>query len=234
MTEPPAPIRTYVRRLGRITPAQERAHSEFAATFCIPFTGAKLDLQHAFGREAPLLIEVGFGMGHALLETATAKPDWNHLGIEVYRPGVGALIKGAVDRGLTNLRVIEGDAVAVLEQGIAPASVAQLHIFFADPWPKTKHHKRRLIQAPFVGTAARRLIPGGMLLLATDWRPYADAMLEVLDAEPLLRNAAGPGAISLRPAERPSTRFERRGVALGHEIADLVYRRIDVDAVSAD
>ena len=227
MTQPGPPIRTYVRRLGRITPAQERAYSAHAAAFCVEFSGKPLDLAEAFGRTAPLLVEIGFGMGHALLETAVAKPEWNHLGIEVYRPGTGALIKGAVDRRLTNLRVIEADAVEVLTLGLAPSSIAQLHIFFADPWPKTRHHKRRLIQPPFVAVAASRLQPGALLFLATDWRPYAEAMLQVLDAEPLLRNVAGAGAVASRPPQRPSTRFERRGIGLGHEIVDLVYRRID-------
>ena len=144
------------------------------------------------------------------------------------------MIKGAIDAGLTNIRVIEADAVEVMEHGIAPDSVAQLHIFFADPWPKTRHHKRRLIQKPFVATAAARLEPGGRLLLATDWRPYADVMLEVLEAEPRLRNEAGPGAFASRPAERPATRFERRGIALGHDIADLVFRRVAVDVPAVD
>lgn len=230
MTHPDRPIRSFVRRLGRITPAQERAFADYSSTFCLQFAGAPIDIDTAFDRAAPLLIEIGFGMGHALLETAAARPDWNHLGIDVYRPGVGALIKGAVDQGLTNLRVIEGDAVEVLAHGIAPNSVAQLHIFFADPWPKKKHHKRRLIQAPFVTTLATRLRVGGRLLLATDWQPYAEAMLEVLDAEPGFRNTAGQGQFSSRPAERPSTRFERRGVALGHDVADLVFERIDLGA----
>lgn len=228
---PDTPIRTYVRRLGRITPAQERAFATHSQAYCLEFTGERLDLTAAFGRSAPLLIEIGFGMGHALLETAAARPQWNHLGIEVYRPGVGAVLKGAVANGLTNIRVIEADAITVLEHGIAPDTVAQLHIFFPDPWPKTRHHKRRLIQPQFVAMAVTRLESGGRLLLATDWRPYAEVMIEVLDAEPGLRNEAGPGVFASRPAQRPSTRFERRGVALGHPIADLVYCRVGTDAV---
>ena len=226
MTAGELPVRTYVRRLGRITAAQQRAYAMHAGDFCLEFKGERLDIAAAFGRDAPLLIEIGFGMGHALLETAAVRREWNHLGIEVYRPGVGAVIKGAVDGALTNVRVIEADAVAVLDLGIAPVSVTQMHIFFADPWPKTRHHKRRLIQPPFAAMAAERLKPEARLLLATDWQPYAEAMLAVLDAEPRLRNEAGPGAYAPRPEERPRTRFERRGVALGHAIADLVYRRV--------
>ena len=222
---PRPPIRTFVRRLGRISDAQRRAFAAHGAEFCIPFANTAIDLTAAFGRAAPLLVEVGSGMGHALLETAAARPDWNHLGIEVHRPGVAAVIKGALERGLTNIRMVEADAVQVLASAIREDSVAQMHIFFPDPWPKARHHKRRLLQAPFVQLAASRLAVDGRLLLATDWQPYADAMLAVLDDEPLLLNDSGRGNFSARPAERPITRFERRGLALGHDIADLIYRR---------
>ena len=223
---PHGPIRSFVRRIGRISDAQSRAFAEHSAQFCIPFTNTAIDLTAAFGRTAPLLVEIGSGMGHALLETAAARRDWNHLGIEVHRPGVAAVIKGALERGLTNIRMIEADAVQVLASALAIDSVQQLHIFFPDPWPKARHHKRRLLQPPFVRLAASRLVAEGRLLLATDWQPYAEAMLAVLDEEPLLINDAGRGNYSVRPAERPITRFERRGLALGHAIADLIYRRV--------
>jgi tRNA (guanine-N7-)-methyltransferase len=176
-----------------------------------------------FGRDAPRVVEVGFGNGDAMLALAEAHPDWDFLGIEVHPPGIGRLLNGLSARGLEHVRVVRGDAVAVLEGRIPEGSIDRLHVWFPDPWPKKRHHKRRLVQPDFVALIARALRPGGCVHLATDWEDYAFQMLEVLEAEPRLTNAAGPGRFADGPGERPVTRFEQRGRRLGHPVWDLLY-----------
>ena len=184
-----------------------------------------LDLQALFGRAAPRMLEIGFGAGEALLEFATAHPEMDCIGVEVHRPGVGRLLLGAEAATLRNLRVICHDAVEVLQQQLAPASIDLVHIFFPDPWPKKRHHKRRLIQPPFVELLAKTIAPGGTLRLATDWESYAQQMREVIDASPSFANVASDAGFVARSAERTLTRFERRGHRLGHGVWDLEYRR---------
>jgi tRNA (guanine-N7-)-methyltransferase len=217
------PVRSFVLRQGRMSPAQQRAVDELTPRLGIAFAHAPLDFARAFGRSAPVILEIGFGMGETTAAIAAAHPELDFLGIEVHAPGVGALLKRVDALGLANVRVIRHDAVEVVEHMIAPASLAGMHVYFPDPWPKKRHHKRRLLKAPFVHMLAQRLAPGGYLHAATDWEDYARAMLETLDAEPLLANTAADYAP--RPAWRPLTKFERRGVALGHRVFDLLFRR---------
>jgi tRNA (guanine-N7-)-methyltransferase len=191
----------------------------------VEFSAATLDLDALFGRSAPRMLEIGFGAGEALLEYAAAHPEVDCIGIEVHRPGVGHLLLGVEAANLRNLRVICHDAVEVLQQQLAPASITLAHIFFPDPWPKKRHHKRRLIQPPFVELLAKALAPGGTLRLATDWEPYAQHMREVIDASPTFVNVAAASGFVARSAERTLTRFERRGQRLGHGVWDLEYRR---------
>jgi tRNA (guanine-N7-)-methyltransferase len=224
--EHPRPIRSFVTRAGRITTAQQRALAELWPRFGIEFTARPLDALAAFGREAPRTLEIGFGNGENLLALAAADPGRDFLGIEVHRPGVGRLLLGLEARALTNVRIICHDAVEVLGAQIAPQWLQEILILFPDPWPKKRHHKRRLIQRPFADMLASRLLAGGVLRLATDWQPYALQMLETLSAVPALRNLAADGAFVARPAERAPTRFERRGERLGHEVWDLAFRRL--------
>ncbi len=205
-------IRSYVLRQGRTTPAQQRAIDELFTTYGIAYRPALLE-----PRARPLVLEIGSGMGETTAAIAAAQPETDFIAVEVHGPGVGSLLKRIDEQGLKNLRVIRHDAVEVLEHMIADASLAGLHLFFPDPWPKKRHHKRRLVQPPFAALAARKLAPGGYLHAATDWPDYAAQMAEVLDAEPMLVRAAA--------RERPATKFEQRGVKLGHEVRDLVYRR---------
>lgn len=215
-------IRSFAMRAPRFTPAQRQAYEALRAGYLIDYRAAPVDFSAVFDRAARLAIEIGFGMGDTTAQMAQAMADWNFVGIEVYAPGVGSLLK-AIDRlRLTNLRIIEHDAVEVMRDMIVPDSLSAIHVFFPDPWPKARHHKRRLIQPPLIGLLARRLEPGGYLHCATDWQSYAEQMRAVLDAEPLL-NGAGFGE---RPSWRPSTKFERRGRRLGHQVWDLVYRRV--------
>lgn len=218
-------VRSFVRRGGRTTLAQARALKELWGTFGIDFMPERVDLDRVFGRQAPRLLEIGFGNGEALLALARERTDWDCLGIEVYEAGVGRLLLQAHEAGVGNLRIVCHDAVEVLEQQLPDASIDELLIFFPDPWPKKRHHKRRLIQPPFVLLLARKLKPRGVLRLATDWQPYAEQMLDVLNACELLVNAAPDRTYSSRPAIRPATRFERRGQRLGHGVWDLEYRR---------
>ncbi|HUS23515.1 MAG TPA: tRNA (guanosine(46)-N7)-methyltransferase TrmB [Candidatus Binatia bacterium] len=217
------PVRSFVRREGRMTEAQKRALDELWPRFGVPDPAAPLDSMALFGREAPLTVEIGFGDGDHLLGRAQQEPARNFLGVEVHRPGIGRLLLRAQAVGLRNLRVAAHDAVEVLRDAIRPGQVDELLIYFPDPWPKKRHHKRRLVQPAFAALAAARLAPGGMLRLATDWAPYAEHMRAVLDAEPALQNAAA--GFSDRGA-RPATKFERRGVRLGHAVFDLAYRRV--------
>ncbi len=205
-------IRSYVLRQGRTTPAQQRAIDELFTTYGIAYRPALLE-----PRARPLVLEIGSGMGETTAAIAAAQPETDFIAVEVHGPGVGSLLKRIDEQGLKNLRVIRHDAVEVLEHMIADASLAGLHLFFPDPWPKKRHHKRRLVQPPFAALAARKLAPGGYLHAATDWPDYATQMAEVLDAEPMLERATA--------RERPATKFEQRGVKLGHEVRDLVYRR---------
>jgi tRNA (guanine-N7-)-methyltransferase len=219
------PVRSFVLRAGRATAGQQRALAQLWPKYGVEFSQTTLDLHALFGRAAPRMLEIGFGAGEALLEFATAHPEIDCIGIEVHRPGVGHLLLGAEAATLGNLRVICHDAVEVLQQQLAPASIEIAHIFFPDPWPKKRHHKRRLIQAPFVELLAKVIAPGGTLRLATDWEPYAQHMREVIDASPAFVNVAADAGFVARSAERTLTRFERRGQRLGHGVWDLEYRR---------
>ena len=224
MQEHRRPIRSFVLRQGRVTHAQRRACEELLTVYGVPFAPAPLDLDRLFGRAAPRILEIGFGMGETTATIAQAHPENDYLGIEVHTPGVGSLLKQLDDLNLKNVRIIRHDAVEVLQQMIASAALDGVHLFFPDPWPKKRHHKRRLVQAPFVALLASRMKSGATVHTCTDWEDYARQMLEVLSAEPALRNAA-PGYAD-RPEGRPETKFERRGLALGHRVWDLVFRKI--------
>lgn len=215
-------IRSYVLRAGRVGPGQARALAEIGPQFLLPYQPGELDLDKVFGRIAPRILEIGFGMGEGLAEIAAAHPENDYLGVEVHTPGVGALLKQLGERGLTNVRVVQHDAFEVLTRMLAPASLNGIHIFFPDPWHKTRHHKRRLIQPPLVRLLTSRLLSGGYIHLATDWENYAEQMLAVLVAEPLLHNTVADYAP--RPDTRPLTKFEQRGIRLGHGVWDLVFR----------
>jgi len=217
-------IRSFVVRAGRIGPGQARALATLAPRFVLPFVAAPVDFARVFGRVAPLAVEIGFGMGSATAAIAAAAPHVDFVGIEVHPPGVGALLQRIDEQRLDNVRIVQHDAVEVLESMIAPASLAAIHVFFPDPWHKKRHHKRRLIQPPFVRLLSSRLAPGATLHCATDWLPYAEQMLAVLGAEPTLANAAGDG-FAPRPPSRPLTKFEQRGLDRGHGVRDLVFTR---------
>lgn len=220
---PHRPIKSFVLRAGRMGPGQARAMGDLGPRFLLPYAPQVLASAAVFGRNAPLIVEIGFGMGDATASIAQAQPETDFLGLEVHGPGVGGLLKLIGERGLTNIRIVQHDAVDVLEQMIAADSLAGVQVFFPDPWHKLKHHKRRLIQPAFVALLASRLAPGGALHCATDWQPYAEQMLAVLGAEPALLNTAD--AYAPRPAYRPLTKFENRGLKLGHGVWDLVFRR---------
>lgn len=218
------PIRSFVLRQGRLTDAQHRAVESLLPLYGIPYGPQSLDLAEAFGRSAPKILEIGFGMGGATAQIAAANPDKDYLGIEVHTPGVGNLLKLMQEQGLTNLRVIQHDAVEVLQHMIDGGALDGVHIFFPDPWPKKRHHKRRLVQAEFVKLLCRKLKPGGYLHFATDWEEYAQWTMEVLRAEPQLANTVEEYAP--RPDYRPLTKFEQRGLNLGHGVWDLIFRRV--------
>ncbi|HUP91297.1 MAG TPA: tRNA (guanosine(46)-N7)-methyltransferase TrmB [Solimonas sp.] len=223
-TAPRREIRSFVLRQGRMTGGQRHALDALWPRYGLEPHGP-LDLDRLFGRRAPTVLEIGFGMGDHLLARAMAEPEKNFLGAEVHRPGVGRLLHGAAAARLTNLRVACVDAVTLLRESIAERALAQIVIQFPDPWHKTRHHKRRLVQPGFVQLAASRLVAGGSLQLATDWADYARHMLAVLNAEPILRNASADGGFVPRPAARLKTKFELRGERLGHEVFDLEYFR---------
>lgn len=223
MNAPRRSIRSYVLRQGRLTAAQQRACEALLPQFGIPYRDAPLDLDQAFGRAAPRILEIGFGMGETTADIAAGHPENDYLGIEVHTPGVGSLLRRVADAGLTNVRVIQHDAVEVLRAMIPPACLDGVHIFFPDPWPKKRHHKRRLIQPPFISLLASRLKPGAYLHVATDWEHYAQQILDVLAAEPLLTNTAS--GFAPRPEWRPETKFEARGLRLGHRVWDILFRR---------
>ncbi|MBK9705352.1 MAG: tRNA (guanosine(46)-N7)-methyltransferase TrmB [Betaproteobacteria bacterium] len=217
------PVRSFVLRQGRMSAAQQRALDELLPRFGLPFAAAPLDFDRAFGRRAPRVLEIGCGMGETTAAIAAARPNDDFLGIEVHAPGVGSLLKQVAAQELNNVRVIRHDAVDVVAAMIPVASLAGIHVFFPDPWPKKRHHKRRLLKSGFVHELARRLAPGGYLHVATDWEDYAHEALATLQAEPLLANTAADFAP--RPAYRPLTKFEARGLKLGHGVWDLVFRR---------
>ena len=223
MSAPHRPIRSYVLRQGRVTGAQRRAHDELLPRFGVPYSLSLLDLDRVFGRAAPKILEIGFGMGETTADIASRHPGTDYLGVEVHTPGVGGLLKRIEALGLANVRVIQHDAVDVVESMIPLASLDGVHVFFPDPWPKKRHHKRRLIQPAFVSLLAARMKPGAYLHVATDWEDYAQWILETLSAEPLLANTAA--AYAPRPEHRPLTKFETRGLKLGHGVWDVVFRR---------
>lgn len=216
-------IRSYVLRQGRVSNAQQRSLDTLLPKFGIPYSGEPLDLAAAFGRDAPKILEIGFGMGESTAAIAGAFPENDYLAIEVHTPGVGSLLKLIGENHLSNLRIIQHDAVEVLQHMIPDGSLDGVHIFFPDPWHKARHKKRRLIQAPLVAMLAHKLKPGGYLHVATDWQDYAEQVLAVLSAEPLLQNTARDYAP--RPAYRPLTKFEQRGLRLGHGVWDLLFKR---------
>jgi tRNA (guanine-N7-)-methyltransferase len=218
-------VRSYVMRAGRITEAQQRALATLWPRFGIEFNPGHIDLDRLFGRTALRTLEIGFGNGEHLFERALASPERDFLGIEVHRPGVGHLLLAAGKANLTNLRVIAHDAVDVLQQQIPPASLDEVQLLFPDPWPKSRHHKRRLVQREFSELVATRLRPGGRFHLATDWEPYADEMLLVLGGCGALRNAAEQGGFIEHVMLRTATRFERRGERLGHRVRELLFIR---------
>lgn len=222
----PKTIKSFVRRAGRTTTGQAKAFELLGPRFVLPYRAAPLDLAEAFGAPGPVVLEIGFGMGDATAHIAALMPETHFLCCEVHEPGVGALLKQVGERGLNNIRILQHDAVEVIDHMLPHGVLAGVHIFFPDPWHKTKHNKRRLIQSPLVAKLAARLAPGGYLHCATDWEPYAEQMLEVLGAEPLLRNRQHAGGYAERPAYRPETKFERRGLRLGHGVWDLVFERI--------
>ena len=223
---PARAIRSFVLRQGRVSSAQQRAHDTLLPRFGIPFAEKAIDLEASFGRAAPKILEIGFGMGETTATIAKANPDRDYLGIEVHTPGVGSLLKTIGEEGITNIRVIQHDAVEVLKHMIAPGTLDGVHVFFPDPWPKKRHHKRRLLQPPLIALLASRMKSGAYLHTATDWEEYAQQMLAVLSAEPLLENTSTDASgYAPRPAYRPQTKFETRGLKLGHGVWDLVFRK---------
>ncbi len=217
-------MRSFVRREGRITPGQQRALDTLWPRFGLA-PDTVVDRQTLFGRVAPLEVEIGCGNGDALIEMASARPDHDFIGIEVYRPGVGKLLAGIEKAGLGNVRVSHLDAVHVVGHCLPVASVHRFLVLFPDPWPKKRHHKRRLLQAPFVRQLAERLAPGGELVIATDWADYAEFALDIVAAEPLLHNPHDADGFAPRSGVRPPTKYERRGVRLGHGVFDIVVKR---------
>ena len=216
-------MRSFVLRAGRMGSGQVRALQTLGPQFLLPYAPALVDWDAQFGRQAPRVLEIGFGMGQATALIAAARPDVDFIGVEVHQPGVGALLREIGLQDLRNLRLVQHDAVDVLQHMVAPASLAGLHIYFPDPWHKKRHNKRRLIQPAFVAKLVRTLASGAYLHCATDWQPYAEQMLEVLSAEPTLVNTAA--GYAPKPDWRPLTKFEQRGLQLGHGVWDLLFTR---------
>lgn len=230
MTETARPhraIRSYTLRQGRLTPAQQRAMDELFPRFGVPSGETPLDFDTIFGRTAPRILEIGFGNGDSLAAIAHAHPGNDYLGIEVHTPGVGHLLLKIEELALTNLRVMRDDAVEVLTHRIADASLDAVYLFFADPWPKKRHHKRRIVQEEFAQLLRSKLKPGGHFHMATDWENYAQHMLEVMNVAAGFRNTSPSGDYVPRPDYRPLTKFEQRGQRLGHGVWDLIFERID-------
>lgn len=219
------PIRSYVLRTGRMTPGQQRAFDDNWQRFGLEHSTGSLDFDEVFGRGGSRTLEIGFGMGQSLVTMAKAAPATNFVGIEVHHPGVGKLLHGMEEQGVDNIRAYCHDAVEVMRDCIADASLDTIQIFFPDPWHKKKHNKRRLVQPAFVAQMVQKLVPGGVLHLATDWEHYAHQMMEVLSGEPLLRNTCPQGEFAPRPENRPLTKFEARGERLGHGVWDLLFER---------
>ncbi len=219
-------IRSFVLRQGRVSNAQQRCYDTLMPKFGIPYAAQPLDLDAAFGRSSPKILEIGFGMGESTAAIALTHPENDYLTLEVHTPGVGSLLKQIEEKQLANIRIIQHDAVEVLRDMLAESVLDGAHIFFPDPWHKTRHNKRRLIQPPFVAKLVQKLKPGGYVHVATDWQDYAEQVLAVLSAEPLLENTATDYAP--RPAYRPLTKFEQRGIRLGHGVWDLVFRRKNI------
>jgi len=217
------PVRSFVLRQGRFSPGQQQARERLMPRFGIDYAPAPLDWATAFGREAPRILEIGFGMGETTARIAEENPGNDYLGVEVHGPGVGALLRRLEERSLTNVRIVQHDAVEVVREMIAPDSLTGIHVFFPDPWPKKRHHKRRLLQPPFVALLASRLKAGGYLHAATDWQEYAEEILTVVSGTQALRNPH-PG-FAARPASRPETKFEQRGRRLGHGSWDIIVER---------
>jgi tRNA (guanine-N7-)-methyltransferase len=219
----PRGIRSYVRRAGRTTVRQAKALETLGPQFLQPYQARPVGQAQVFGREAPTILEIGFGMGEATAHIAGLMPEENFLCCEVHPPGVGALLKRIGELGLTNIRIVEHDAVEVLDHMLDAGALAGVHIFFPDPWHKARHNKRRLLQPHFVAKLLPRIAGGAYIHCATDWEPYAQQMLEVLGAEPALENTAA--GFAERPAYRPLTKFENRGLRLGHGVWDVVFRK---------
>ena len=219
----PKTIRSYVRRTGRVTTGQAKAFEDIGPQYLLPYTESALDAAQAFGRNGKLILEIGFGMGEATAHIARVRPDDNFLCCEVHEPGVGALLKRIGEQDIHNIRILQHDAVEVIDNMLPEGSLDGVHIFFPDPWHKKKHNKRRLIQGPLVAKLASRLKPGGYIHCATDWEPYAVQMLEVLNAEAQLQNTAE--GYATKPEYRPLTKFENRGLRLGHGVWDLVFTK---------
>ena len=217
------PIRSFVLRQGRVSNAQRRAVDNLLSVYGIAYAPDVLDFEQVFGRRAPTILEIGFGMGETTARIAQEHPENNYLAIEVHTPGVGSLLKQIAENELKNLRLIQHDAVEVLEHMIAPATLSGAHIFFPDPWPKKRHHKRRLIQPGFVTLLVSRLAPRAYLHAATDWQEYAEQILAVFAGEPGLANTAT--GFAPRPDYRPLTKFESRGLRLGHGVWDIIFRK---------
>ena len=217
------PIRSFVLRQGRVSNAQRQALEKWMPEYGISLGTGLLDLEHIFGRSAPVFLEIGFGMGETTAAIAQAHPQNDYLAVEVHTPGVGSLLKQIKELGLTNIRVLQHDVVELFRQGLPPECLAGVHIFFPDPWPKARHHKRRLLQPAFVALLCRHLKSGGYIHAATDWQDYAQQILWVFSGEPQLVNTAVDYAP--RPLYRPLTKFEQRGLRLGHGVWDLVFRK---------
>ncbi len=221
------PIKSFVMRAGRMTEGQQRGLEQGLPVFGLELADGLRDFDQVFGRSAPRTFEIGFGMGHSTLLMAAAAPEHDFIGVEVHRPGVGALLNGALAQNLSNIRVYTCDALEVLRDCVADASLDRVLLYFPDPWHKSRHHKRRIVKAEFADLVRQKLKVGGVLHMATDWEPYAEYMLEVMQVAPGYRNLAADGRCVERPSERPVTKFERRGERLGHGVWDLKFARVD-------
>ena len=218
-------VRSFVIRGGRMTTGQQKAYDSYWPRYGLQVEQGRVDLAAAFGREAPVILEIGFGMGQSLLEMAKFEPEKNFIGVEVHLPGVGALLKGMAEEAVDNIRIYNADANLVIDQCLDEESLERVQLFFPDPWHKKRHNKRRIVQPEFVERIRRKLRIGGVFHMATDWEPYAEHMMEVMSNAPGYENLAGAGQYSPRPDTRPVTKFEKRGERLGHGVWDLMFRR---------